>query len=1574
MTRYTYDPDSDVLTTTVSDATGQDPPRTTIDTYNPAGELASVTDPLGNAASYTYDGLGDKLTQTNPAGVTTAYIYDAAGDLLTTTLKGYTGNPSSPIAPENLVEESRAYDPAGRLASVTNVMGTTTDYTYYGNDELASSYVVDPSSPTGMDNLTTYGYDAAGNPITETSPGGLVTKVGYNADSQATMQTEDPAGADRVTTASYDPAGDMVSDSLTAGGVTQTVTTTYDQTGNELSQTVDNPGGGAGSTALTTSFVRDERGLVVTETDPNGNITNIENDEAGRPVVQISPAVQTESNAGAPITARPITMTGYDTFGDPVETSDPDGNVTKVAYDLDGRVTSTTEPSYTPPGAHAPVGGTDLMAYNSLGEEISGTDPLGNVTSMGFDQLGDLTSQTDPDGGTWTYTYDPASEQSSVTDPTGAQTQATYNNLGQEITSTDLVRQNASAAYTTRYGYDAAGNQTSQTSPTGVTASSIYDPLGELTSSTDGAGNITSFSYNLDGDPAKITAPDGSSVVATYDLAGRQLAQSDLSASGTVLRTESAGYDADGNVTSSTDFLGNVSKATYNAIGLLTSQTQPVSATKNITESYEYDLDGHPTEVIDGNGDPTYATYNPLGLPESVIEPPAGGNTSGPDSTTTEAYDANGDLVTQDRPGGVQTTDTYDAMGNLTAQSGTGASAPTASRAFTYDKAGRMLTASTAAAGTAGTPGSQPATSESFSYDDRGLLLAAAGSAGDSTFTYNASGQISSDTDAAGTSSYTYDSAGRLATDADAASGTTGAYSYNSLGQVTQISYGTGNNTQSFGYDPLHRLASDTIATAGGAQVAAISYGYNADDDVTSMTTSGLATAGGGTGTVANTYGYDEANRLTSAAATPAGGSPATSTYGYDGNGNLINDNGVTYTYDARNELVSDSSGNSYTYAADGDLVEKDGASATTTASSDAYGQQITEGASSYSWDALDRMVSATGQGNNGEPIDLTYDGMTDEVSSDSGASYSRDPGGAIVGVDVIGGGKTLALNDSHDDLSGTFAAAGTALAGSTTYDPWGQVIATSGPAIQIGYQGQWTDPGTAQVDMGSRFYGPAQGGFGNQDTFTTGGNGSAVSDDLHAYADDNPLSVTDLSGHSPSGKASAATITQSEVQAAAAKAAQAKQVASRDEAQARSAESAATHAESTASAAVAKANRLNNEAKHLFAEASQAQELANHDFQRVQADQAAVQSIEGRIQMEVLLAVSLDFIPGLGEVADAAELLVLAGLDIALNDAKSKEAADKAVAQREQREATRLENEADNTEELAFEANMAALFDGLAAKEAASKAKRLAQVAAAAANIAAADEAFYQQILKEFESQAKKAANTCDLVCKAKKEAKRVVKTVVTTVVGKAIGAIAGAAGAAAGAAGGAAGAVGGAVAGGAAAAGGAIVGAVGAIADAAGPILGDADPPGGSPPPLEQPSSRLIKLVTGSLIGGLSNLVDDAVHGVHGWVLLRDTAVGLATGPLFGAFDGAAAVVGGSAAGFSNNLILQILNEKTPDSVSGWQLLIATGIGGLGNLAVLGAAAHFDEFVQNEIAMVLGFATSICDPNAAFGGRSPC
>jgi len=199
--------------------------------------------------------------------------------------------------------------------------------------------------------------------------------------------------------------------------------------------------------------------------------------------------------------------------------------------------------------------------------------------------------------------------------------------------------------------------------------------------------------------------------------------------------------------------------------------------------------------------------------------------------------------------------------------------------------------------------------------------------------------------------------------------------------------------------------------------------------------------------------------------------------------------------------------------------------------------------------------------------------------------------------VDSAAGGQSLALVDQHDDVSGTFTPAGTALASSATWDPWGNPIAATGPSIQLGYQGQWTDPGTGQVDMGSRLYKPSAGGFLNQDTDAGGQAGPAVGGNLHAYADDNPVSVTDPTGHSPSAGdpgTGSGTVTQAEVDAAAARAEHASQTAQRAEAAAQSAGAAASRAQHVASSALEKARELNDAAAVLAWAASLASAIAD--------------------------------------------------------------------------------------------------------------------------------------------------------------------------------------------------------------------------------------------------------------------------------------------------------------------------------------------------------------------------------------------
>ncbi|WP_316743236.1 LamG-like jellyroll fold domain-containing protein [Streptomyces sp. MK7] len=866
-------------------------------------------------------------------------------------------------------------------------------------------------------------------------------------------------------------------------------------------------GGTVGSSdAQTTTYTYDKRGLPTSMTDAEQHTTDYSYDEAGNLAVTTAPAVQAEPDGTTASTVRPVTTSGFNTFGEAVEEQDPSGLVTTTAYDADGNRVSETLPPYTPAGASSPNAGTTVWTYDSEGNQTSVTTPGGRTTSYLYDQMGNLAQVTEPDGTKTHVTYDADGEQLSATDGTGAQTQATYDFLGRQLTQTTLERYPSTRTLTTTNSYAVTtGNPygahlASTTTPGGVKTTYGYNRAGDITSVTDGASNTTRFDYDFEGNRSKTTLADGTYTTTDYNADGDPTATRSYDAGGTKLWETSQTYDGVGNVTSTTDAGGHTSRFTYDAAGTLTQEIQPVDASTSITTTFGYDAAGNRTRFTDGRGNSWRYTYTPWGQQEKVIEPTTAKYTSAADSTTTYAYDADGRLTNATLPGGVTTSMSYDSLGRLTSVSGAGADAATATRSFTYDADGRVLSADTSEAGTAGAVDHQTATHDAFTYDDRGDVLTASGSAGSSGFAYNDDGQMTSRTDAAGTTTYGYDTAGRLSSLNDAATGTQLSYTYGVLNELRSVKYGSTGQTRTFGYNSAHELTSDVLVQ-GASTLASFSYGYDANGNLTSKTTTGVS------GASTNTYTYDWADRLTS-----WNDGTKTTSYAYDASGNRIRNGSDVYTYDERDELTSDGV-HSYDYSARGTMTQESSASGTVALKTDAFGDQIVAGQQSYTLDATGRNVTDTDT-TGGSSRTFQYSGAGNTIASDGENTYTYDPAGGVIGVKPAGGSGVLALTDQHSDVVGTFTSGAVSLAGSASYDPLGKVLAASSMAGHLGFQSGWTEPGSGDVGTASRWYDPGTGQFLNKDSFSPNPVPNSAAANPFAYVGDNPMLGTDPSGH----------------------------------------------------------------------------------------------------------------------------------------------------------------------------------------------------------------------------------------------------------------------------------------------------------------------------------------------------------------------------------------------------------------------------------------------------------------------------
>ncbi|MGI5505356.1 polymorphic toxin-type HINT domain-containing protein [Lentzea sp. CA-135723] len=1118
-TTYEYDADGNVIEAKVSDLTGGDQTRQVTTEYDGRGRAARVTDPEGNVTTSGYDSFGNLAWTVDAVGTKYEYAYTSRNKIAEVRLRAWHGDPVGPGGPggdgdgdqtvlDTLVLKSYAYDVAGRLTRETDAMGRSKRYEYYKDDtvrRVIASKIKDPFDSSGATRdlvLQEFTYDKAGNVAKVVNAGGLVVEKTYDVLNRVKTEKADPAGLGRTTSYDYDAGGNVTKVAITgkpSNSVHQDAPRTfaveygYDTAGRRTSETSFN-----GTERLTTSSVFDQRGLLSSATDPRGTAagadaaaftTNYTYDEGGRLVAVTSPTVQVETN-GVAVSARPTVQTGLDTFGGGTELKDANGNVSKQAFDKLGRVVRAESPDYTKPGTTTAARAVTLTEYTPLGDVRKVTNPRGAVTEFSYDQQRRLVARYQADAatagrttGSWLYSYTRSGEQLSVTDPTGARVETTYDDLGRAVTSTQLERFPTPSAFTTRMTYDDASNLKTVTSPLEEVSTYAYDAVGQRTSSTDPAGVVTKLGYDSIGRQSRVSDGLNRTTFQTYDTAGRPSTQYSLDANESLLRMSRNSYDRAGNLVQTTDPYQRATTFTYDAMRRVTSQVEPVADNKSITTSFGYDAAGNRTRFTDGRGNKTLYTVNSLGLGESTVEPSTTVHPQAADRTWTVGYDLNGNPDKVTAPGGVTRTRTYDLLDRLTGETGTGAEESTDARTLRYDLAGLMVESNA------------PGGTNVLTYNDRGALLTTDGPSGKSSFTYDSNGRMATRTDESGTSRYSY-LQGRAATTQDSVTGAVQTLGYNEAGQVKIVSYGA-DRTRSFGYDEYGRLKTDKLAGAGGTTAASIDYGYDLADRLTSKTTAGLA----GSGT--NTYEYDYSNRLTGWTF-----NGTRTDYGWDDAGNRVRAGAKTATYDERNRLQGDGD-YTYKWSARGTLAARVSSGLEEKYGFDSFDRAVRNGETRFAYDGLDRLSARNGK-------KFTYAGNSLDLVSDGESRFSRGADGSLQAL-AQGDQQRLTVSDRHGDLVGGFDPAGSlqSLTDSAAFDPFGQAMASAGAKRSLGFQGDYTDPASGEVDMGARWYSPGTGGFTARDSISLPSSPSGLAN-RYAYGLGAPTNYDDPDGHCP--------------------------------------------------------------------------------------------------------------------------------------------------------------------------------------------------------------------------------------------------------------------------------------------------------------------------------------------------------------------------------------------------------------------------------------------------------------------------
>lgn len=652
------------------------------------------------------------------------------------------------------------------------------------------------------------------------------------------------------------------------------------------------------------------------------------------------------------------TIVEFDAQGLQTAFVDRNGNTTSFTY-ANGLLTSIEDP----------LGKVTALSYEN-GKLSTVTLPDGRTTNFSINASGDLTQISDPDSSSRTFTYADNHLLMSQTSKRNFVTSYQYDHQNRAVGSSLPDSANRAIAPSQVLALTSIPGSTTKENPSqivleqeaitrftdgeGNISAYITDRFGRMTSSTDAIGRVSTMVRDDNGLITQLTRANGAQVTYSYDQLGNVLSQTEESINATYSYTyeptfnqlatitdpddgvTTFTYNANGNLLTQVDALGNTVTLTYNQRGQILTSTDPRG---NVT-SYAYNDDANLQIITDALGNTTNFTYDAQGN-VSAIEDRRG-------NITSFTYDSLNRLITVTNPAGGVSTTTYDAYGNLASFTN-----PTGEiTSYSYDELNRPTSVTHPITGTTTTE-----------YDLSGRVIKTTDGIGEeTTYTYDDADQLISMTNALGdTESFTYDQIGELASTTDAKGNET-RFVYDGLGRMISRT-DPENRTEEFGYDLRNNLIAQLTRNQG-----AIAHVYDAINRLTRTATAVSARASELDNDI--NYTYDEASNLTSISDL---------------------DSSSNFTYDALNRLVSETQINGQIEAVLTHTLDPEGNRTALNVAQPAIDM-------TYQYDSrnlLSQLVT-----NNGKTVTMGYDAalrMT-EVSfpNNTGGTYAFDDKGRL--------------------------------------------------------------------------------------------------------------------------------------------------------------------------------------------------------------------------------------------------------------------------------------------------------------------------------------------------------------------------------------------------------------------------------------------------------------------------------------------------------------------------------------------------------------------------------------------------